>query len=203
MFTPRVARRDLSRYRKKGLDELERRMVASAAGAGLDGARIVEIGGGIGKLQLELLEAGAATGEIAELVGAYEPYAAELARERRLEDRTVFVVADILEEQDAVEPGDVVVLNRVVCCSPDGVELAAAAARLTRRALVLSYPRDVLWTRIGVRLVNLGLRLVGRSFRAFLHAPAALRVAAETEGLRVADTGRSTVWEYTTFRRGT
>ena len=201
MFTARSARKDLARYRQKGLDQLERRMVDSAVGLGLKGARVLEIGGGIGKLQVELLEAGAAGGEVAELVGAYGPYAEELAHERGLDDRAGFVVADILDDPHSVEPGDVVLLHRVVCCSPDGVELTAAAARLARRALFVTYPRDALWTRFGIRLVNLAQKLFGRSFRAFVHPSAALRAAAEAEGLHVTESARGPVWELTTFCR--
>jgi hypothetical protein len=201
MFTERVARRDLARYRKRGLDRLERRMVDSVVAGGLAGVRVLEIGGGIGKLQVELLQAGAATGEVTELVGAYEPYAEELVQERGLEERTAFVVADVLEQPDAVAPADVVLLNRVVCCSPDGIELAAAAARLARRTLVLSYPRDVAWVRLGVRVINLVQRVLGRSFRVFVHSPSGLRAAAEAEGLYGSGTGRGRLWEFTTLSR--
>jgi hypothetical protein len=201
MFTERVARRDLARYRKRGLDRLERRMVDSVVAEGLAGVRVLEIGGGIGKLQVELLQAGAATGEVAEVVGAYEPYAEELVQERGLEERTAFVVADVLEQPDAVAPADVVVLNRVVCCSPDGIELAAASARLARRTLVLSYPRDVVWVRLGVRVINLVQRVLGRSFRVFVHSPSALRAAAVAQGLDGSETGRGRLWEFTTLLR--
>ena len=202
MFTDRFARKDLARFRKRGLDPLERRMVASVEPGGLADARVLEIGGGIGRLQVELLEAGAATGEVVELVGAYEPYAEALAHERGLEERSSFVVADVLERPEAVAPGDVVVLNRVVCCSSEGVELTAAAARLTRGTLVLSYPRNVMWIRLGVRAINLLQRLRGRSFRVFVHSPSALREAAQAEGLARALTERGSLWEFTTLRRG-
>ena len=69
----------------------------AAAAGGLAGARVLEIGGGIGAMQAELLEAGAERGEIVELVAACEPYALELARERGLAERTTFRVVDILE----------------------------------------------------------------------------------------------------------
>jgi len=201
MFTERVARHDLDRYRRRGLDGLEQRMVASVDADDLVGARVLEIGGGIGKFQVELLEHGAATGEVVEVVPAYETYAEELARERGLEGRTSFVVADVLEAPGAVAAGEVVVLNRVVCCSPDGIELAAAAARLARRTLVLSYPRNVVWIRLGVRAFNLAQRLLGRSFRVFVHSPAALRAAAEAEGLVRSESGRGSIWEFTTLAR--
>ena len=201
MFSPRTARRSLERYRSKGLDEIERRIVASAQEAGIQGARVLEIGGGIGVIQAELLQVGAATGEIVELVVAYEPYARELASDKGLSDRVTFRVVDLVEDPADVEPADVVVLNRVVCCSPDGIELTGIAGRLARRTLVLSYPRGVVWVRLGVGLINLGQRLFGRSFRAFVHSPAKLRAAVEEQGLRATDLGRTAFWEYSTLER--
>ena len=198
MFKPRMARRSLQRYRKRGLDELEQKMVASAVDA-VEGARVLEIGGGIGALQAELLLAGADTGEVVEIVDAYAPYARELAHGLEIEGRTTFVVTDVLEQPEAVEPADIVVLNRVVCCSPDGVELAAAAARLARRRLVLSYPRDVWWMRVGIAAMNAGFAIMRRSFRAFVHPPRAFADAAQAFGLVVRERGRDGPWEFTTF----
>ncbi len=176
-------------------------MVVSAIAVGVEGVRVLEIGGGIGAFQAELLAAGAAVGEVVELVPAYEPYARELAHEKGLGDRTSFVVADVLEAPESVKPADIVVLNRVVCCSPDGVELTAAAARLTRRALALSYPRDVWWMRAGVGVMNVGFWMLRRSFRVFVHRPEALAAAAETAGLGLTESGRRGPWEFATFGR--
>jgi magnesium-protoporphyrin O-methyltransferase len=201
VFRPATARQSLETYRKKGLGDLSRRMVAAAIAGGVGGARVLEIGGGIGAIQSELLEAGAERGEIVELVASYEEHAYELAREKGLDGRVSYRVADILEAPDAVEPADVVVMNRVVCCSPDGIDLAAAAARLTRRTLVLSFPRDVVWARSAVRLLNAGLWLMRRSFRTFVHPTASLLAAAEGEGLRVVERGNDAFWEFVALRR--
>ncbi|MGH3110503.1 MAG: class I SAM-dependent methyltransferase [Gaiellaceae bacterium] len=196
-----MARRSLELYRKKGHGDLERQMVAAASEGGLAGARVLEIGGGIGTFQAELLEAGAERGEIVELVAAWEPYARELARAKGLEDRTTFRVADVLDEPDSVAPADVVLMNRVVCCSPDGVELAGTAARLARRTLVLSYPRDVLLVRAGLRVVNLVLRIGRRSIRVVAHPREALLGAAQAEGLGLVESGSRGPWEFATLRR--
>jgi magnesium-protoporphyrin O-methyltransferase len=201
MFSPRMAGRSLKRYRERGLDELEREMVAAGRADGLEGARVLEIGGGIGALQAELLEAGADTGEIVELVPAWEPYARELAREKGLEQRIEFRVADVIEEPGGVAPADVVLLNRVVCCSPDGVRLAGVAATLARRTLVLSFPRDRVLVRLGLALVNGGMRVLGRSYRAFVHPRKALIAAAEGEGLTLAEADRGFLWEFVALRR--
>jgi magnesium-protoporphyrin O-methyltransferase len=201
IFTRRFARRNLENLRRKGLGDLERKMVALAAEPGLEGARVLEIGGGIGALQAELLDAGADRGEVVEIVAAYEPYARELARERGLEERTTFRVADVLEERDAVDTADIVLMNRVVCCTPDGVALAGRAAALARRSLVLSFPRDVVWLRAGARLMNAGLALFGRDFRIFVHPRSALVAAAEAEGMRLSGRGGGGPWEFAAFER--
>lgn len=196
-----MARRSLERYRTKGLDRLERQMIASVSAGALEGIRVLEIGGGIGRIQAELLATGADQGEIVELVPAYEPYARELARESGLEGRTSFHIVDILEEPDAVEPADIVVLNRVVCCSPDGVDLAAAAARLARRTLVLSFPRDVIWVRAGISLLNASLRLRRSPFRAYVHRPKALFAAANSESLHVVEGEHGAIWQWAALER--
>lgn len=201
MFRPKVAHKTLRRYRKKGLDEIERAMVSTASVGGLEGARILEIGGGIGTIQAELLAAGAEQGEIVELVDSYARYAQELAREKGLEGRTSFRVADVLEQPETVAPADIVVLNRVVCCSPEGVTLTGVAARLAQRVLVISFPRDRFWVRPVMRLMNGALWLMRRSFRVFVHTRESLVAAAEAEGLRLADSGHSLVWEFAAFRR--
>jgi magnesium-protoporphyrin O-methyltransferase len=201
MFTPRQARKSLEQLRRKGLGGLEREMLAVASSSGLEGVRVLELGGGIGALQAELLDAGAAHGEVVEIVGSYEPYARELARERGLEERTSFRVADVLDEPDAVAPADVVLMNRVVCCTPDGVALTGRAAALARRSLVFSFPRDVVWMRAAVALLNGGLRLFGRSFRVFVHPRSALVAAAEAQGLRLSGGGSGGPWEYVAFER--
>jgi hypothetical protein len=201
IFKPRIARRSLEQYRKKGHGDLEQRMLAAASKGGIDGVRVLEIGGGIGTMQVELLEAGAEQGEVVELVAAWEPYAQELAREKGLAERTSFRVRDVLREPTSVEPADVVVLNRVVCCSPDGVELTRAAARLTSQRLILSFPRDVFWMRAGVAALNLGLRLFRRSFRAFVHPRRAIVAAAQSQGLTLFASGREGPWEYAALER--
>jgi magnesium-protoporphyrin O-methyltransferase len=202
VFRPRIVRRTLARYRRRGLDELELQLLESAREAGVDGARVLEIGGGLGTIGGELLAAGAAESEVVELVHAWEPYALELARERGVEGRTSFRVVDILDRPGDVDPADIVILNRVVCCTPDGIELTGEAARHARRALVLSFPRDVLWVRVLIRGLNTGMWMLRRSYRAFVHPPAALLAAAESAGLRPAANGRrGLVWQYASLTR--
>ncbi len=200
-----MARWDLRRYRSRGPGPSERRLLETVhRHAELEGARVLEIGGGIGALQTELLLAGAATGEVVELVGAYEPYARELAADRGLTDRTRFRVLDLLAaapEGGPVEPAEVVLLNRVVCCSADGPELVGVAAGLTRGVQVLSFPRNRWWLRTASASQNALFRLLRRSFRTWVRPADWYLEAAEQRGLELVSRGRGAVWEYIALQR--
>ena len=60
-FGDKFARRVAKRYRKRGLDKTSRRIVAFLERAGVQEATVLEIGGGVGEIQLELLKLGAAS----------------------------------------------------------------------------------------------------------------------------------------------
>ena len=200
IFGEKGARRELRRYLRKGLGADDaRQMVAWAVSGGLDGTTVVEVGGGIGQVQVELLRRGAAAGTVVEVVSGYAAPAAELARAADVAERSAFVLADLLETPGAVEPGDIVVLRRVVCCSPDGPALLGIAAGKARRTLLASYPRDRALTRIFVRVQNALLALVRKRFRAYVHPPARLERAAAEHGLRRTRVVRGRIWETAQF----
>ena len=110
-------------------------------------------------------------------------------------------MADVLVQPEAVAPADIVVLNRVVCCSPDEVRLTEMAARLAKRTLILSFPRDRFLVRTVASLMNRGQRLLGRSFRVFLHPRISLLAAAQAQGFLLAATGQNIAWEFAALRR--
>jgi hypothetical protein len=55
-FTQRFARRLANRYRKRGLDKTARKMVQFLQAVGIEGASVLEVGGGVGELEVELLK---------------------------------------------------------------------------------------------------------------------------------------------------
>jgi magnesium-protoporphyrin O-methyltransferase len=199
MFGEKGARRALRRYLSKGLGGEARLLARWAEENGLAGASVLEVGGGVGQIQAELVRRGAATGTIVEVVDTYEPVARELAAAAGISERTSFLLADLTEAPDAASPADVVVLRRVVCCSPRGVELLGAAAALTRRMLVASYPRRSWWVRAGVRVQNLGFAVLGREFRVYAYDPAVLEAAARDAGLQRLHRHTGAVWESVAF----
>ena len=201
VFDDRQARRDLRRYRRKGLSASARDAVDFARSHGLDGASVLEVGGGIGALQVELLKAGAARAVNVELSPGYEEVAARLAHDEGIEERVERRLADFVAAGDSVEPADVVVLNRVVCCYPDYEAMLGTAGAHARRLLVFTYPRGGPVTRLLFATFNLCVRVRGSDFRAYAHPPAELRRAAGAEGLRLVHERPGLFWQLAAFER--
>jgi hypothetical protein len=193
-FNRKFAARDLERYRKHGLSTTERDLVELAGD--VRGATVLEVGGGIGALQLELLAAGASRATNVELSAAYEDAAAELFREREAE-RLIgdFVALDVAD-------ADIVLLHRVVCCYPDAEGMVGTAATRARRRVVLTLPQQRRWIGWGLGAVNLWLRLSRCGFRTYQHPFDRVATAAEADGLRLERrVRRGLVWESASFVR--
>jgi 2-polyprenyl-3-methyl-5-hydroxy-6-metoxy-1,4-benzoquinol methylase len=200
-FDEKLARKDARRYRRKGLDGTAREIVAVLNERGVEGASVLEIGGGTGTLQLELLRGGARRAVNLELSRGYDAVARELAEEAGLADRIERRVADIAERPNEIAPADVVVLHRVVCCYPWPERLVSSAASHAQRLLVLSFPRRNALSRLWVWSLNLFLRLRGRGFKSFVHPPETIRAAAVAAGLRRVHEHRGRVWHVAAFER--
>ncbi len=197
-FTEKLAARDLRRLRRRGLDATT---LALAEAVAPEDGTVLEIGGGIGALHLELLRRGATRATNVELSPAYEGAAATLVEEHGAQERVERRILDFARDAELVEPADVVVLNRVVCCSPDVDGLVGAAAAHTCRVLGLTFPVDAWWTRLAARAMNAGARLIGWEWRFYVHPPSAIAAAAERHGLRRARDGRRRIWCIAVFER--
>ena len=195
VFSRRFARRQSKRYDKHGLNPTATRIVDFAVGQGIEGAGVLEIGGGVGEIHIELLRRGAARVTNLELSTNYEDEAARLLERSGMADRVTRRLLDIAQAPDEVEPADVVVLHRVVCCYPDYQRLLAAAASHARRLLVYSHPAANVVTRAMFGAENLYRRVTRNDFRAFVHPPEAMVRAAESEGLAVACRHRAWEWD--------
>jgi hypothetical protein len=200
LFSGKTAKRDARRFRRHGVRG-SARTLAELAGD-VHGASVLEVGGGIGSIELTLLEAGAARATNVELSSGYEQVAHTLLEEHGVGDRVDRRIGDFVADADAIDEHDVVVMHRVVCCYPDVDALVGAAATLARRRLLLTYPQPRALVRLGMAAVNLGLRLSGSTFRVYVHTRTQIDAAARGHGLSPATTVRhGLLWESAAFSR--
>ncbi|HEX9362986.1 MAG TPA: methyltransferase domain-containing protein [Candidatus Dormibacteraeota bacterium] len=201
VFSERSARSEARRYRRKGLDATSRQIVDFLKSQGVEGRTVLEVGGGIGAIQIELLKAGAAHATSVELTPSYEEVAKNLLEEAGFTDRADRQVKDFAASAAEVDGADIVVMNRVLCCYHDMPGLAGAAADHAQRLLILSYPRRTWWTRASFAVFNWFLALLRREFHVFVHKPQDITATAGAHGLAPILDRRGAFWTVAALRR--
>lgn len=201
-FDARSARQQALNYRHDGATGTTRRLLEAIRAAGdIGGATVLDIGGGIGIIGLELLGAGAAS---AVEVDASAPYVAVARHEAKLRgfgDRATIKHGDFVELADSIGTADIVTLHRVICCYQDWLSLVDRSTERATRLFGVVYPIDRWWMRAAVRLANLMLRLTRRSFRGYVHPEGAIDARIREAGFERRFYERGWAWQTVLYER--
>jgi predicted TPR repeat methyltransferase len=201
IFDEKSAQGDLERYRRHGPDKTTGMLLDMIRASGVRGATVLDIGGGIGAIDHELLRDGA---EHAVLVDASQPSLAAArseARRRNELDRLEFVDGDFVSHASTIDRADIVTLDRVICCYPDMESLVRSSAARARRLYGLVLPRDSWFIRTGLRLMNVWFRLWRNAYRSFAHPNARVDALAADAGLRPVAEDRTFFWRVVLYER--
>jgi magnesium-protoporphyrin O-methyltransferase len=194
IFGAKTVERDARRYAKKGLVPSARWVFERLRGPTLTGRSVLEIGGGIGDLQIELLEAGAAHATNIELIDTYETAARKLIFDHGFEQRIDRRISDFALEADAAPTANIVVMHRVVCCYPDPDTLVAAACEHSSDRVAITVPNESWWVTLGFATMNAWFRVRRISFQAYVHPIERMTAVAAIHGFQSTDVQRGRVW---------
>jgi SAM-dependent methyltransferase len=201
MFDARTARRQAQAYRRKGAGGTTRRLVEMITAAGVEGATVLDIGGGVEVIGTELLLAGAVALTDVDASAPYISVAThELAR-RGFAERATFHHGDFVELADELSDADVVTLDRVVCCYGDWRALVDRSAQRARRLYGLVYPNERWWIRAGIGLGNLCLRALGKAFRGHVHPERKIDARIQAAGFEPRAHHRGWIWQTVLYER--
>lgn len=203
VFSGKWVQRELEDYRRKGAAKTTRLLVERLKEAGVNGATLLDIGGGVGVIQHELLAAGIAQGVDVDASSAYLNAARMEAERRATVDRMVYLHGDFVDLAENIEAADIVTLDRVVCCYPDMHRLVNLSSERAKRLYALVYPRDNWLTRAGIPLVNLlAFRMWGNPFRTFVHPTPEIDEILRGNGLRRWFHQYAGLWQVAIYQRG-
>jgi magnesium-protoporphyrin O-methyltransferase len=201
LFSDREAEKDLKRYLEKGPDATTRTLIDAIVAEGVEGMTVLDVGGGIGAIQLELLGAGAARAEAVDASEAYIETARVEAERRGYSARTTARIGNFVELAGSIEPADIVTLDRVVCCYPDVDALLGAAADKATRMVGLVYPREIWWNRVLGRTMNALGWLTRDPTRWYLHRSGQVDAIMRRAGFAGRQVTRDWIWLVVLYRR--
>ncbi len=200
-FDRKHAARELRHYRKNGPIPTTRALIQSLLRAGIKDGTLLDIGGGVGAIQYDLLKAGARAAVSVDASPAFEAAARGEAERQGVRGRIQYEAGDFVELAGRIAPADIVTLDRVVCCYPNMEALVRLSAQRSRRIYGLVYPRDRPMTRVVIRIQNFFRRLFRNPFRSFVHSVAAIDSLVGSLGFNLRARNRTFVWEVSVWER--
>lgn len=164
--------------------------------AGLPGSTFMDIGCGTGELILRALDAGATAATGADLSSEAIAMASDLMEETGNRDRVDLWVGDAAVE--SLEPHDIVVLDKVICCYPDADRLIARSTAAARRVYAFALPESRgFWgfvARMRWFVFDLMDRLQGEQLPRFIHDRSEVEAKVLAAGFKPVHTARRYVW---------
>jgi SAM-dependent methyltransferase len=196
-----IARKDRESYHAKGPAATTRLLLDMIEAEATDGVTLLDVGGGIGVIDHELLRTRARSAVLVEASPDYLDAAREEAKDAGLLDRLRIVAGDIVERGDEIDPADVVTLDRVICCYPDVAKLVSASASRAQRWYGLVLPRDRWYVRWFTSLGNVWMRLKRDPYRAHAHSNVAIDAQLAAMGMSQRSEAFTAWWRVVLFRR--
>jgi len=201
-YDEKRAAADLRKYREKGPVPSTKALIEALKAEGVEGAALLDIGGGIGAIQHELLDAGAANATSIDASAPYLEVAREESSRRGHGDRVTYLHGDFVQLAESVAPADIITLDRVINVYPEWERLAGLAAARAQRLYALVYPRDTRMVKLVIFVMNVLLRLLRKPVRAAVRSPQAIEQIARENVLNLHLTRNvGPAWQIALFRR--
>jgi hypothetical protein len=201
-YNERLAASDLKRYREKGPRPWTRTLIESLKAEGVEGATLLDIGGGIGVIPHELLAAGASSATCVDASAAYLATASAESERRGYGDCVTYRHGDFVQLAESIPPADIVTLDRVINVYPDWQRLIELSAGSARRLYGLVYPRDTPFVRLVIFGINVVLRLRRQQVRAAIRPADAIERVLRENGLSLhVSKSVGPAWQVAVYRR--
>ncbi|MEZ4606440.1 MAG: methyltransferase domain-containing protein [Deinococcales bacterium] len=202
LFRGSVVEGEFKAFRNKGPKARQWQLLAPFKGQNLSDKRSLDIGCGIGGLSWQLASQGAKA-MLVDVSKSYLEKAQQLFHQHQLKGE--FILGDFVTlEQGENLKADIVLLDRVVCCYPEGPKLLEKAALASQDWLIFSYPsrRGFIATLLnaGRFCLNGAMKLFAKEYRFFLHPAEALYRAAGAHQHQLIQEKPLGIWTVAFFR---
>ena len=200
-FDQKRAAGDLRDYREGGPAATTRALIDALVRAGVEQRTVLDIGGGVGAIQLALLKAGARAATSVDVSAAYLAAAGAEAARQGLSERITFQVGDFVALAPRIPAADIVTLDRVVCCYAQMEPLVRLSAERCGRLYGLVYPRDHWLERSVVGIQNAFRWLWRNPFRSYVHSVDTIDSVIRSVGFTVLHKMRTFAWEVVVYKK--
>jgi len=200
--TRKWAEDDIKAYRRGKQSPTTTWLIQALLNLGVTGRSLLDIGGGIGEIQLELLAGGAESATSVDISTAYTNAARDEAARKGLVDRVTYRHGDFTDLADEVPSADIVTLNKVVCCYPDYQKLVGLSVAHAEKYYALVLPKDWWLIKQAMRLMNWIFKLQKSLYVAYIHPVNEIDRMIQAGGFTLKYQRSSLAWLVRVYERG-
>lgn len=200
-FDHKLANKELLEYHDNGPAKETELLIEALKAEGVSGKTHLDIGGGVGVIQHELVKIGVSSCISVEASKAYVKTATEEAERQGHAERITHLHGNFVDLAADISPCDIVTLDRVICCYHDVQSLVQRSSALAKSVYGLVYPRDRVRTKIAGVLENAYHWLRRRPFRFFVHPPEVVEEILRKEGFEQSFYQEVGMWQIEVYRR--
>jgi magnesium-protoporphyrin O-methyltransferase len=201
LFDNKTAAKELKEYRLKGPKKTTRLLIKALEAEGVQGLTLLDIGGGVGAIQHELLRSGAESVTNVDASAAYIEAARQEARRQGTIELVSYHYADFIDLAEKMGQADIVTLDRAICCYPDMSALVGLSAAKARKMYGLVYPQDTWWLKWGAAAVNFGAWLLRKPYRFFIHSSTGVEDLLGRQGFSQRFKHKTFIWQTVVYAR--
>lgn len=188
-------------FRKGKLEKIQRYLIDEIKKESLAGKTLLDIGSGVGKLHLTLLQNGAESAVGVDMSEEMLSQARSFAQNFGVESKVSYQQGDFVAIADSVSQADITMLDKVICCYEDLNGLIAASADKTKTLYALTFPANNLLTKFIFTAEIAISTLVRRGFRPYWHNWSIVTQLLEQRGFVLVSSTSQIMWQAALFKR--
>jgi magnesium-protoporphyrin O-methyltransferase len=197
-----MAWKNLRSYRKNGPDKSTAKLldvIKTLSKDSLSNQTLLDIGGGIGVIGMELIANGLKSAVIVDISSVYSQTVQDEITDRGIEDQIRFITADAVLGQEKLEEASIVTLDKSICCYPDYKSLIGASLIKAKDLYGIIIPRNKWWVKSINWIGNLFRKIRGMSFRTYVHPVDEIIDLVSNGGFKLETSETSREWQIMVF----
>ncbi len=163
------AQTELEEYLRTGIKKSSRPLMNLLQKLPLEGKTLLDIGGGIGSIDFELFKRGLTQTTYIDISRAYTDTFIAEAKRRNIMDNCRVIKGDFPILAPLINRADLVVLDKVICCYDDYVDLVSSSIGKADKWYAYTIPRDNWWVKVGQKFDGWARSFRGDRFRTYIH----------------------------------
>ncbi|MBL4716314.1 MAG: methyltransferase domain-containing protein [Bacteroidia bacterium] len=192
LFNEKEARKKLKEYRKNGPQKITKILLEAIKQNNTTNKTLLDIGGGIGGMQYDLLKSGVSEVTSVDASIAYHNVAEKETEYQGFSNSIKRYHGDFVELSSEIPHHDIVTMDKVICCYDDIQGLIDHSSKKCNETYGVIYPIDSVIAKWLQNVVNVFFKVFQNGFQVFIHSRSDIENILSSNGFKL--TLRKTHW---------